>query len=176
MNEKEKLSPAVQNVLNNAPPDYAAIKPLLREGETLKRVAAVHWGIYWKGIAVLLLSLILMMSVFNLGAFLLVVAAAMLGYAYLVKYYLLLALTDKRVIVRHGIINLDVVQLHYNRIESVEVFRPIMGRILGYGTVLVTGTGSRVTGIPFVANADAMRTAIDEVVFQQQEKAAKAGG
>ena len=176
MNEKEKLSPAVQKVLNNAPPDYAAIKPLLREGETLKRVAAVHWGIYWKGIAVLLLSLILMMSVFNLGAFLLVVAAAMLGYAYLVKYYLLLALTDKRVIVRHGIINLDVVQLHYNRIESVEVFRPIMGRILGYGTVLVTGTGSRVTGIPFVANADAMRTAIDEVVFQQQEKAAKAGG
>lgn len=175
MNEKEKFSSAVQSALNNAPSDYTAIKPLLREGETLKRVAAVHWGIYWKGAAVLLLSLIMMIVAFNLGAFLVVVAAVMLGYAYLVKYYLLLALTDKRVIVRHGIINLDVVQLHYNRIESVEVFRPIMGRILGYGTVLVTGTGSRVTGIPFVANADAMRTAIDEVVFQQQEKAAKAG-
>jgi uncharacterized membrane protein YdbT with pleckstrin-like domain len=176
MNEKEKLSPAVQDTLNNTPPDRSRILPLLRAGETLKDVAAIHWGIYWKGAAVLLLSLILMIKVFNLGAFLLVVAAAILGYAYLVKYYLLLALTDKRVIVRTGILNLDVVQLHYNRIESVEVFRPVMGRILGYGTVLVTGTGSRVTGIPFVANADAMRTAIDEVVFHQQEKSAKAGG
>lgn len=175
MNEKQKLSPGVQKIVNNAPPDISRIQPLLREGETLQKVAAVHWGIYWKGIAVLLLALILMIYVFNLGAFLLIVSSVMLGYAYLIKYYLLLALTDKRVIVRHGIVNLDVVQLHYNRIESVEVFRPIMGRILGYGTVLVTGTGSRVTGIPFVANADAMRTAIDEVVFQQQEKAAKAG-
>lgn len=142
----------------------------LREGETLKRVAQVHWGIYWKGFALLLLSLFLMLTVFNLGAFFLLVAAVVLSFAYLTKHYLLLVLTDKRLIVRHGILNLETVQMHFNRIESVEVFRPPVGRLLGYATVVVTGTGSRVTSVPFIADADAFRGDLDHMIFEREEK------
>lgn len=142
----------------------------LRPGENLVRVARIHWGIYWKGFAVLALSLVLMLKVFNLGAFFMIVAAITLGLAYLTKHYMLLMLTDKRMVVRHGILNLETVQMHFNRIESVEVFRPPIGRLLGYATVVITGTGSRVTGVPFIADADAFRSDIDRLMFEREEK------
>lgn len=154
--------------------DSARAAIALREGETLKRIAKVHWGIYWKGIATLALSFLLMLKVFNLGAFFLLVATVVLSFAYLTKHYLLLALTDKRLIVRHGILNLETVQMHFNRIESVEVFRPPVGRILGYATVVITGTGSRVTSVPFIADADAFRGDLDHMIFEREEK--RSGG
>lgn len=145
---------------------------LLREGESLVRIAQVHWGIYWKGAALLVFSLLLMMKIFNLGAFFMVVSVIMLSMAYLTKHYLLLMLTDKRLVVRYGILNLETVQMHFNRIESVEVFRPPIGRLLGYATVIITGTGSRVTGVPFIGDADAFRSDIDRLIFDREEKQA----
>lgn len=169
-----KFKPAIQKAMKQTAVSAEAVNigTQLHEGETLKRVAKIHWGIFWKGGAVFLLSLILMATVFNLGAFFLLVASVVISFEYLTKHYLLLALTNKRLIVRHGILNLETVQMHFNRIESVEVFRPPVGRILGYATVLVTGTGSRVTAVPFVADADAFRTDLDHMIFEREEKRA----
>lgn len=169
-----KFKPAIQNLKKQtaAPAEAVNIGTALHEGETLKRVAKIHWGIFWKGGAVFLLSLFLMATVFNLGAFFLLVSSVLIAFEYLTKHYLLLALTDKRLIVRHGILNLETVQMHFNRIESVEVFRPPVGRILGYATVLVTGTGSRVTAVPFVADADMFRAELDRMIFEREEKRA----
>ena len=167
-----KIKPAIQNILQNKNTSGgdAHVRAMLREGETLKRAAAIHWGIYWKGAALLVVSLLLMTKIFNLGAFLFLVSAVAFAFAYLTKYYLLLVLTDKRLIVRHGILSLETVQMHFNRIESVEVFRPPMGRILGYATVIVTGTGSRVTAVPYIADADAFRADLDHMIFEREEK------
>lgn len=176
-----KFNPAIQK--QDKPKSKASagheahVRAMLREGEVLKRVAAIHWGIYWKGAALLLIALFLMTKVFNLGAFLLFVASVILAYEYLMKYYILLALTDKRLIVRFGILNLETVQMHFNRIESVEIFRPPVGRMLGYATVVVTGTGSRVTSIPFVGDAEAFRADLDQMIYDREERrSAKDGG
>lgn len=138
------------------------VRTLLRDGETLTLMGQIHYGIYWKAAALGGLSLILLLSVFNLGVFMLIITALAFAYAALTKHYLLLALTNKNVIIRFGIINLDTVQVQMNRIESVQLARTIMGRLLGYASVVVTGTGNRVMMIPFIANADQFRAALEQ--------------
>jgi uncharacterized membrane protein YdbT with pleckstrin-like domain len=52
-----------------------------------------------------------------------------------------MAVTNKRVIVKSGLTERRTTEILLSRIESVVVDEPAMGRILGYGTVIVRGTG-----------------------------------
>ena len=52
-----------------------------------------------------------------------------------------MAVTSKRVIVKTGIAERRTVEILLSRIESVAVDEPALGRLLGYGTVIVRGTG-----------------------------------
>jgi Bacterial PH domain len=52
-----------------------------------------------------------------------------------------MAVTNKRVIVKTGLANRRTLELLLPRIESVVVEEPAMGRVLGYGTVILRGTG-----------------------------------
>ena len=52
-----------------------------------------------------------------------------------------MAVTNKRVIVKTGLAERRTTEILLSRIESVAVDEPAMGRILGYGTVIVRGTG-----------------------------------
>lgn len=52
-----------------------------------------------------------------------------------------MAVTSKRVIVKTGITERRTVEILLSRIESVTVDEPALGRLLGYGTVTVRGTG-----------------------------------
>ena len=52
-----------------------------------------------------------------------------------------MAVTNKRVIVKTGLASRRTLELLLARIESVVVEEPAMGRILGYGTVILRGTG-----------------------------------
>jgi uncharacterized membrane protein YdbT with pleckstrin-like domain len=52
-----------------------------------------------------------------------------------------MAVTNKRVIVKSGLVDRRTTEILLSRIESVVVDESAMGRILGYGTVIVRGTG-----------------------------------
>ena len=52
-----------------------------------------------------------------------------------------MAVTSKRVIVKTGIAERRTVEILLSRIESVAVDEPALGRLLGYGTVIVLRTG-----------------------------------
>jgi len=52
-----------------------------------------------------------------------------------------MGLTNKRVIVKTGLANRRTIELLLSRIESVVIEEPAMGRMLGYGTVIIRGTG-----------------------------------
>lgn len=147
-----------------------ALESILMPGEKVLRIARISSGIYWKGIVVFILSIIVMLKTVALGGFLLLVSVIMLSLAYLTKYFLLLAATDKRVIIRGGIINLDTIQFRYTKLESVELSRTIIGQILGYASVVITGTGSRVTVVPFIADASKFRAELNKILFEQDEK------
>lgn len=149
-----------------------ALQSILMPDEKLLRVAQISPGIYWKGVVLFILSVIVMIFIgFNLGAFLMFVSILMLSISYLTRYFLLLAATDKRVIIRHGILNLDTIQFRYTKLESVELSRTIIGQILGYASVVITGTGSRITVIPFIGDASKFREELNKILFDQDDKA-----
>src|SRR6266849_2983150 len=52
-----------------------------------------------------------------------------------------MAVTNKRVIVKTGLVDRRTTEILLSRIESVVVDEPALGRIFGYGTVTVRGTG-----------------------------------
>lgn len=52
-----------------------------------------------------------------------------------------MAVTNKRVIVKMGIAERRTLEILLSRIESVAVDETALGRLLGYGTVIVGGTG-----------------------------------
>lgn len=52
-----------------------------------------------------------------------------------------IAVTNKRVIVKTGLLTRRTVELLLSKVESIGVDESIWGRILGYGSVVVRGTG-----------------------------------
>ncbi len=63
-----------------------------------------------------------------------------------------MAVTNKRVIVKTGLANRRTLELLLPRIESVVVEEPAVGRVLGYGTVIVRGTGGTPEVFPQIAH------------------------
>jgi len=51
------------------------------------------------------------------------------------------AITTKRVIIKVGLIARRTLEMNMSKIETVNVNQGIFGRMLGYGTVTIVGTG-----------------------------------
>jgi membrane protein YdbS with pleckstrin-like domain len=51
------------------------------------------------------------------------------------------AVTNKRVIVKEGLIKRESVEMLLGKVETVQVTQGILGRLVGYGTIVITGTG-----------------------------------
>jgi uncharacterized membrane protein YdbT with pleckstrin-like domain len=51
------------------------------------------------------------------------------------------AITNKRIIIKVGFISRKTLEMNLQKIESITVDQTILGRILGYGTIMVIGTG-----------------------------------
>ncbi|MFZ0819089.1 MAG: PH domain-containing protein [Candidatus Acidiferrales bacterium] len=52
-----------------------------------------------------------------------------------------MAVTDKRVIIKQGIASRKSLELVLAKVESIVVNESVMGRMLGYGTIVLRGTG-----------------------------------
>ena len=57
------------------------------------------------------------------------------------KYTDEFGITNKRVIIKTGLIKRNTFEMNLSKIESINVDQSILGRILGYGTIEVIGTG-----------------------------------
>lgn len=138
----------------------------LVSGEHVVQTAQIHWGIFWRAGAVLILALVFEVFVAReLALLLCVVSGLMVGHALILRSILLFVLTNKRVLVRYGILEVDLVDIHFDKIESLELERMIPGLLMGYANLVLSGTGNRYIVIPYVANAAAIRAAYNEMVL-----------
>jgi uncharacterized membrane protein YdbT with pleckstrin-like domain len=71
----------------------------------------------------------------------LAVATILIGVGVLKRSATEMAVTNKRVIVKTGLITRRTIEILLPRIESIAVEESALGRLLGYGTVTVKGTG-----------------------------------
>jgi len=63
-----------------------------------------------------------------------------------------LAITTKRVIAKFGLISRETIELNHTKVESFIVHQGIFGRMLGFGTLTINGTGGVRTPIPSICN------------------------
>ena len=71
-----------------------------------------------------------------------------------------LAVTNRRVIAKSGLIARRTVEMNLAKIESVRVEQTVMGRLFGYGSLVVTGTGATMDPIRYIADPIRFRQAI----------------
>lgn len=75
-----------------------------------------------------------------------------------------LALTDRRVITKRGLIARDTVEMNLGKVESLRVNQGLLGRILDYGDVTFVGTGSSPEPLRGIAQPLELRRKIGEVL------------
>lgn len=71
-----------------------------------------------------------------------------------------LAVTDQRVIYKRGIFARHTIEMNRSKVESVDVDQSILGRILGYGTLMVRGTGGSLEPMESISDPLTFRTYI----------------
>ena len=52
-----------------------------------------------------------------------------------------MAVTNRRVLIKTGLASRKTIEMLLNKVESIEVSETTSGRMLGYGTIVVIGTG-----------------------------------
>jgi len=62
------------------------------------------------------------------------------------------AVTNKRVIVKLGLVYRRTLELVLSKVETIGVEQSIMGRVFNYGTIVVTGTGGTKEPFKDIAN------------------------
>lgn len=127
------------------------VESALIEGERVLYLGRVStWALFWPYLflGVLLLPVLI-------GLFLLISA-------WIEKKTTELAVTNKRVIVKKGLIRRETVELNIQKIESVRVDQGVLARIFNYGTVVVAGGGNPVAPVERIADPMAFRRAFLE--------------
>jgi uncharacterized membrane protein YdbT with pleckstrin-like domain len=75
------------------------------------------------------------------GSFLMVVAAACIFAGIIRRKGTEMAVTNKRVIIKTGLLRRRTFELLLSKVESIGVEEGLMSRMFGYGSVVVRGTG-----------------------------------
>jgi uncharacterized membrane protein YdbT with pleckstrin-like domain len=73
-----------------------------------------------------------------------------------------LAITTRRVIVKHGFIRRRTVEINLNKVESIQVDQGVLGRLFGFGTLLIAGAGTPQAPIDGISAPMAFRKAFIE--------------
>lgn len=136
----------------------------LQAGEEIKYKADIHWYIFAYPVILLLLSAFF--SSAQTGLFYYVSILLLLsGLFQLIKRILLkmgaeYVVTNKKVILKSGILNRDALELVLNKCEGIQINQSLMGRMLGFGSIVVT-TGGVTNKFDFITNPIKFRNEIN---------------
>jgi uncharacterized membrane protein YdbT with pleckstrin-like domain len=98
------------------------------------------------------------------GAVLILVAAAIFGFSVVKKNATEIAVTDRRVIIKTGMASRRSLEIMIAKVESVGIDETLMGRMLGYGTVVIHGTGGTPEPFRRIAHPSEFRREVQQQV------------
>jgi uncharacterized membrane protein YdbT with pleckstrin-like domain len=148
------------------------VERVLQPGETVIEAAHFHWWFVWRhSIPLLLLAILLAGLAFDetgdprngllVGAAGTVVLALLVAAGPAIRRATTeLAVTNRRVIHKRGLIQRHTVEISRSQVESVDVDQSILGRMMNFGTVTVHGTGTTPEPFRFIADPLRFRSAI----------------
>ena len=144
----------------------------LLPGETVTYRTRLHWKSYVAPILIALLffvplAVIALRSENRILALLPALAAIlMLAVARVRRLSSEFAVTNRRIIIKVGVLSTRSIELMLPKVEAITVSQSLAGRIFGYGDIVVTGSGG--TKEPFAG----IQSPLD---FRQAVQAAAAG-
>jgi uncharacterized membrane protein YdbT with pleckstrin-like domain len=75
-----------------------------------------------------------------------------------------MAVTNRRVVIKTGLASRKTIEMLLNKVESIEVSETAAGRILGYGTIVVIGTGGTPDPFEKVAHPLEFRSQVQQQI------------
>jgi uncharacterized membrane protein YdbT with pleckstrin-like domain len=152
------------------------VEKILEPGEKVRRWGKLHWIIYARAWMLFAISLVLVLGAGHfvsnpgqqhytailliLGVVFFVIAAVHAVLAWIERVTTEIAVTDYRVIRKTGLIRRATIEINALRVESVDVRQSVLGRLLGYGTVEVRGTGIGLEPLQRIADPIDLRRAV----------------
>ena len=130
----------------------------LLPNEVVRYKASLHWIIYVPTVLWLVLGFVFEAT--GITWVFIVLALYSLGKAILRRLGSEFMLTNKRVVLRQGIISRKTVEILLAKCEGVSVDQSIIGRILGFGTLVVT-TGGATSHFDFVKRPVEFRNSVN---------------
>ena len=86
--------------------------------------------------------------------------------AFLTRLTTEFGVTNKRVIAKQGWIRRDTTEINHSKVESFAVDQSILGRVFGFGTVTVQGTGGGQTPIQNIDDPMKLRREAVQIIDQ----------
>lgn len=160
----------------------------LIEGETIIYETRLHWivlvvpilvGLLFglTGVAMFFLSArtpadssVASQSMTIIGAACLAIALIFIVRGILMRNATEMTVTNKRVFVKVGLAARRTIELLLSRVESIGVEESVMGRMLGYGRVIVHGTGGTPEVFNMVAHPLEFRTQVQQQIEKSSTK------
>ena len=153
----------------------------LMEGERVVYRTRHHWVIFLRAILIFLVGLLLFIAgqIWKEQQDAATIGTAALGLAVIIALLLAIpawidllssefAVTNKRVVVKIGWIQRRSIETLLNKIEAIEVMQSIGGRMLGYGTIIVIGTGGTKEAFNRIARPLEFRRKVQEQIIAFQ--------
>jgi uncharacterized membrane protein YdbT with pleckstrin-like domain len=154
------------------------VEQSLGEGEVVRHVAHTHWVIFVVPILQLLIALVLIWIGYKiddvwarlgwlmrvLGFLVFAFGTLHLLRAWLIRVTTELAVTDRKLIGKWGLISRRTIEQRLDKVDSIEVEQTILGRILGYGTVEVRGSGVTMTPLRMIAGPLTFRRRVEDAL------------
>jgi uncharacterized membrane protein YdbT with pleckstrin-like domain len=144
---------------------------VLQPGETFQYAAKLHRFIYLKAVNEFVICIILVLfslavkdnvriALFIASALFALVAFRSWISAFIRRVTTELVVTDRRVIYKSGLFARHTREMNRSKVESIDVHQPILGRIFGYGTIDVRGTGGSLEPFSFISDPLTFRSHI----------------
>lgn len=137
------------------------IQKSLSDGENIHKVFEHHWFV--KGIV----GLHFLLTVLTFGLWLPVAVYVMLKWNATEQ-----AVTNKRVVVKKGIMSTKTDEMRLNAIEAIAISQSVAGRIFGYGVVTITGRGAGDVTLRWVKDPMTVKREIENAENDQKTSSA----
>jgi uncharacterized membrane protein YdbT with pleckstrin-like domain len=148
--------------------------------EVVKYRARLHWAVLvGPAISAAFLAIVgafLTIQVSGWGVAFVVIGAIPLAVALIKRSAAEFAVTNKRVILKTGVVRRRTAEMFLNKIESVGVDQTVLGRILNYGSIVVHGTGGSSEPFDFVAKPLELRRQVQEQIGGMNDRTVSAKG
>jgi uncharacterized membrane protein YdbT with pleckstrin-like domain len=147
----------------------------LLNGETVAFSTQLHWKLFFAP-ALLAVFIFLPLTFFGLQSqskLLALVPLLLIGAAFVPSYLRRLTsefvVTNKRVIMKVGVLSTRSYELLLSKVEGISVTQGVLGKIFDYGDIVVTGTGGMQEPFSDIQDPFAFRRAVQSVTDSQIE-------